>query len=413
MRNEQSLVPELRFPEFEGEWREEALLGLFDIKDGFAFSSTDFVQCSTDSTQVVRITDINNYNSNTDKVYIPNSKASDMKLSRYQAKAGDLLLSLTGAAGFNFYIWQGDDAFLNQRTAKIEPKEEENRPLVRLVEPLIHKKINTRGEGQNNNLSRGFLATISFLIPEPPEQQKIADCLGSLDELIAAHSRKLTALQDHKKGLLQQLFPADGETTPKLRFPEFENAGEWKEFAIGQLGKVCMCKRIMKHETAEKGDIPFFKIGTFGKAPDVYISRILFDEYTKKYSYPKIGDILISAAGTIGRCVVFDGEDAYFQDSNIVWIANEEKIVSNSFLFYLYSNVKWTTDDNTIPRLYNENLREYKDPSTGTARTTKNRRLSQRPRRPHHRPNRANNRPKRTQKGSHAEAFSFGNGVRI
>jgi len=64
-------------------------------------------------------------------------------------------------------------------------------------------------------------------LPSPAEQQKIADCLGSLDGLIAAHRRKLDAFQDHKKGLLQQLFPAEGETTPKLRFSEFWNSGEW------------------------------------------------------------------------------------------------------------------------------------------------------------------------------------------
>jgi len=70
----------------------------------------------------------------------------------------------------------------------------------------------------------------SIELPVPPskaEQQKIADCLGSLDGLIAAHRRKLDAFQDHKKGLLQQLFPAKGETTPKLRFSEFWNSGEW------------------------------------------------------------------------------------------------------------------------------------------------------------------------------------------
>lgn len=184
-----------------------------------------------------------------------------------------------------------------------------------------------------------------------------------MDDLIAAHSAKLDALQYHKKGLLQQLFPAEGETTPKLRFPEFKKDGEWNTYRIGELGKVCMCKRILKHETSEKGDIPFYKIGTFGKRADVFIPRSTFDDYKKKYSYPKIGDILISAAGTIGRCVMFDGEDAYFQDSNIVWIANTEKLVLNPFLFYCYSNTQWTTDDNTIPRLYNENLRNIKVPA--------------------------------------------------
>ena len=67
------------------------------------------------------------------------------------------------------------------------------------------------------------------------EQQKIADCLGSLDELIAAQGRKVEALRTHKKGLMQQLFPREGETQPRLRFPEFRNAGEWEERNAGSL----------------------------------------------------------------------------------------------------------------------------------------------------------------------------------
>jgi type I restriction enzyme S subunit len=71
--------------------------------------------------------------------------------------------------------------------------------------------------------------------PTKPEQQKIAECLSSVDELIAAQARKLDALKTHKKGLMQQLFPTDGETQPRLRFPEFQNAGEWKEKVFGEL----------------------------------------------------------------------------------------------------------------------------------------------------------------------------------
>ena len=91
----------------------------------------------------------------------------------------------------------------------------------------------------------------------------------------------------------------------------------------------------MKDQTSAVGDVPFFKIGTFGKEPDAYISRELFEEYRKKYSYPKKGEILISCSGTIGRTVVFDGNDAYFQDSNIVWIKNDESIVLNRYLYLL------------------------------------------------------------------------------
>ncbi|MCQ2756218.1 restriction endonuclease subunit S [Helicobacter pylori] len=131
----------------------------------------------------------------------------------------------------------------------------------------------------------------------------------------------------------------------------------WQRVRLGDVGKPCMCKRVMKHQTTRYGEIPFYKIGTFGNTADAFISKKLFLEYKAKYSFPKKGDILISASGTIGRAVIYDGKPAYFQDSNIVWIDNDETLVKNDFLFYAYSNVKWDTEHTTILRLYNDNFR--------------------------------------------------------
>ena len=132
-----------------------------------------------------------------------------------------------------------------------------------------------------------------------------------------------------------------------------------KKIKLGDIGEICMCKRIHKADTSTNNDVPFYKIGTFGDKPDVYISKDLFEEYKKNYSYPKKGDILISAAGTIGRTVVYNGEDAYFQDSNIVWIDNDEKQVLNRFLYYAYKVIKWkVSTGSTILRLYNDNIRD-------------------------------------------------------
>ncbi|MGN8516519.1 restriction endonuclease subunit S [Helicobacter pylori] len=131
----------------------------------------------------------------------------------------------------------------------------------------------------------------------------------------------------------------------------------WQKVRLGDIGKPCMCKRVMKHQTTPYGEIPFYKIGTFGNTADAFISKKLFLEYKTKYSFPKKGDILISASGTIGRAVIYDGRPAYFQDSNIVWIDNDETLVKNDFLFYAYSNIKWNTEHTTILRLYNDNFR--------------------------------------------------------
>ena len=79
---------------------------------------------------------------------------------------------------------------------------------------------------------------VCFPDPKSGEQQKIADCLGSMDDLIAAEGRKLETLRQHKQGLMQQLFPQPGETVPRLRFPEFSEEGAWEETTIGNMGEV-------------------------------------------------------------------------------------------------------------------------------------------------------------------------------
>ena len=117
-----------------------------------------------------------------------------------------------------------------------------------------------------------------------------------------------------------------------------------------------MCKRIFKEQTSPEGEIPFYKIGTFGSTPDAFISRELFEKYKSKFQYPNVGDMLISASGTIGRTVEYSGEEAYFQDSNIVWFKHDGRI-ENSFLRYIYDIVEWAgIEGSTIKRLYNDNF---------------------------------------------------------
>ena len=141
---------------------------------------------------------------------------------------------------------------------------------------------------------------------------------------------------------------------PKIRFQGFEEA--WCKKTLGDFGSVAMNKRIFKNQTSDKGDIPFYKIGTFGKTPDSFISKKIFAEYKSKYPYPKIGDILISASGSVGKIVEYKGEDAYFQDSNIVWLDHKGRI-NNKFLKSFYSIVKWAgLEGSTIKRLYNSNI---------------------------------------------------------
>ena len=81
--------------------------------------------------------------------------------------------------------------------------------------------------------------------------------------------------------------------------PSFRIDSEWKIVELGKIGKISMCKRIFKNETSDNGKIPFYKIGTFGKVANAFISQDVYNKYRKKYSFPKKGEILLSASGTI------------------------------------------------------------------------------------------------------------------
>ena len=198
------------------------------------------------------------------------------------------------------------------------------------------------------------ISKLNFFITDYSEQEKIASFFKQLDDTIALHQRKLDLLKEQKKGYLQKMFPKNGAKVPELRFAGF--ADDWEERKLGELGSVSMNKRIFKEQTSENGEVPFFKIGTFGSKPDAFISRELFEEYKSKYHYPEIGDVLISASGSIGRTVVYQGKDEYFQDSNIVWLKHDNRL-NNKFLQQFYSIVKWQgLEGSTIKRLYNKNI---------------------------------------------------------
>ena len=147
---------------------------------------------------------------------------------------------------------------------------------------------------------------------------------------------------------------AEKTNVPEIRFAGFTDP--WEQRKLGELGSVAMCKRIFKEQTTEQGDVPFYKIGTFGGTPDAFISRELFDEYQRLYQFPKVGDILISAAGTIGRTIVYQGDPAYYQDSNIVWLQHDERL-DNGFLLQFLNGKSWSSlEGSTLKRLYNKDL---------------------------------------------------------
>ena len=196
------------------------------------------------------------------------------------------------------------------------------------------------------NLSKERLLQSDIHLPPVTEQLRIASCINIVEKNLVEMQTLISKYDAIKKATVNLLLK------PK--------AG-WRQISLGDIGDVLMCKRILKNQTTETGDVPFYKIGTFGRTPDSFISRALFKDFKARFSYPQKGDVLLSAAGTIGRTVVFNGEDAYFQDSNIVWIDNDEHAVTNRFLNVLYGQMNWQTENGgTVSRLYNANIRNTK-----------------------------------------------------
>jgi type I restriction enzyme S subunit len=133
-------------------------------------------------------------------------------------------------------------------------------------------------KGAKNTLQITNTTFLSGRLPlptQPAEQQKIAACLSSVDELMAAQARKLDALKTHKKGLMQQLFPREGETQPRLRFPEFQNAGEWGVKPLGRAAEnLDNRRRPITSSDREAGDVPYY--GASGIVD--YVEGFIFDE---------------------------------------------------------------------------------------------------------------------------------------
>ena len=222
-------VPKLRFPEFRdaGEWEEKKLGDICDVRDGThdspQFYNTGKPLVTSKNLLSSGLLDLENVSYISQEDYEKINKRSNVDI-------GDILFGMIGTIGNPVMVkLQG---FAIKNVALIKQKTD----LLNcyLVQFLNSRYIATRFNALNTGNTQKFIAlgqirNLSFPVPTLPEQQTIADCLASLDDRLAAETQTIDTLKAHKKGLMQQLFPAEGETLPKLRFPEFRDAGEWEE----------------------------------------------------------------------------------------------------------------------------------------------------------------------------------------
>ena len=355
---EEELKPKLRFNNFENPWQQSLLMDQVEIRRGLTYKPSDV---RSSGVRVLRSSNIvdDTFILSDDDVFVDKAVVNIPRISN-----GDILV--TAANGSTKLVGKHaivenlvDNEIVVHGGFMLLFKTEQNYFVNAWMSSNEYKRVLQFVQGGNGaigNLSSTVLKSMKMSFPSLQEQTAIGSLLRTLNELIASHKENLTNYQCLKATMLSKMFPKVGQTVPEIRFDGFE--GDWKEKTLGSLGSVAMNKRIFKDETSENGDIPFYKVGTFGGTADAFISKEKFEEYKEKYPYPEIGDILISASGSIGRTVVYNGEDAYYQDSNIVWLKHDQQL-DNSYLKQYYGIIKWSgIEGTTIKRLYNKNILE-------------------------------------------------------
>jgi len=345
-------VPKLRFAEFSGEWEEKLLQEIASFSKGKGISKSDIDENGT--LECIRYGEL--YTTYKEKIEEIKSKTNLSAKNLILSEFNDVIIPASGETQIDIATAScvlKDNVALSGDLNIIKTI---NNGLFLSYYLNSNKKFDIARLSQGISVVHLYssqLKTLKLNIPQKQEQEKIASFLSAVDKKIEKIEEKIALQEKYKKAMMQKLF------SQEIRFKNDDGSDfpAWEEKKLGDVGKVSMCKRIMKDQTTLKGEIPFYKIGTFGKEADAFISKNLYENYKSKYSFPKKGDVLISASGTIGRLVVYDGLPSYFQDSNIVWISNDEKIIKNKFLKFFYRTVNWNTENTTIARLYNNNLR--------------------------------------------------------
>lgn len=248
MSKKTKLIPELRFPEFvdEGEWEEKKLIETTDERVKWSFAGGPFgsnlkaTDYTKEGIRIIQLQNIGDGEFNDDyKIYTSEEKANE--LLSCNIYSGEIILSKMGDPVGRACIIPDILKRCVMASDGIRLVVDEKRYSKYFIYSLINSiHIRTAIEKKATGSTRkriglDELKAVKLIVPQKLEQQKIASCLSSLDEMIAAQGQKLDLLKDHKKGLMQKLFPQEGEKVPKYRFKEFKNNGEWVEMTINQV----------------------------------------------------------------------------------------------------------------------------------------------------------------------------------
>jgi type I restriction enzyme S subunit len=333
--NKHTLVPKLHFPEFqnEGEWEVKKLGEITEfVRNGLNINQTN----EKEGYKVTRIETISEGRINIEKVgYIRTLQ----DIAEYKLLIGDMLFSNINSVahiGKIAFIDKDYDLYHGMNLLNIRINQDEHCPkfyfyqltncrLKRYFEEICNKAVNQASINQTD------LKKTELAFPSLPEQQKIAACLSSIDEVIRAESQKLELYQQHKKGLLQNLFPQEGETVPKLRFKDFEESGEWEESTLTQ---------VADYENGKAHEQDIADDGEFIVVNSKFISQ---DGKVKKFtntafSLANKGDVLMVLSDVpngkaIAKCFLVEEDNRYIVNQRICRITPRN--LNSKILYYL------------------------------------------------------------------------------
>ncbi len=347
--NKNKLVPKLRFPEFSNdeEWVKLSLGEEVDLLSGFPFSGSEI---SEDASGLPLMRGINitegyiRHNQDIDRFYLGSLET----LGKYILLKDDLVIGMDGSkVGKNSALIDKKDSgsLLIQRVARLRAKD---RTSIQFIFQHINSikfhsyvdRINT--SGGIPHISAKQINDFEIYFPSHSEQQKIADCLSSLDDLISAENQKLETLKAHKKGLMQNLFPADGEKVPKLRFKEFNNSGEWvvKEFSnYIVLYRGSSPRPIQNYLTRDSRGVNWIKIGDTKSVNNFIISSVeerITPEGAEKSRKVNVGELILANSMSFGKTYQL-AIDGYIYDGWFV-LRGYEQYYDKKFLLQLLNS---------------------------------------------------------------------------
>jgi type I restriction enzyme S subunit len=304
------LVPKLRFPEFRGDkgWHNKAVGEVCKLYQSETITSSEFIP---DGAHLV---------------YGANGVVG--RFNQFNHSEAEVVVSCRGNCG-EVHLTQ-PKSWITGNAMVVSPKAEEltKEFLFRLLGAANLKPV-VSGSAQPQ-ITRQSFSPFRISIPSPTEQYRIAECLSSLDELLAAQGRKVDALKTHKKGLMQQLFPREGETQPRLRFPEFQNAGEWATRSLGQLA-------VYENGKAYEQDI--VENGKYVVVNSRFISTNgLVRKYTNaEYLIAEAGEVLMVLSDlpkgkALAKCYFAELSNFYAVNQRVCRLRPKE--VNGRFLYY-------------------------------------------------------------------------------